>query len=320
MKTSNKIRFFKVSKYLFHIKTKDQLYLPRYKGSIFRGAFSNSMKRNICVKQKAICDACDLTSQCPCAYIFAPSPPENFKDAGKFRKPPAPYILNPPLTEATHFANNEKLCFELVLVEKAINFLPYIVFSFMQIGRNGLGKSNGKFELKNVDLVENGIRRTVFDGSMFIPIKPEVAEDGEMFLENEIKEPGKIKIEFVSPLRLKEKGTLVTRFDFPLFMERIIHRVKLLSDFYGDGFDDSFGASLMEKAREIKVSKDNLRWYDWERYSTRQKTTMKFGGLKGFVVVEGSLCALLPLLKTGEMVNVGQGTTFGLGNFETSII
>jgi len=75
----------------------------------------------------------------------------------------------------------------------------------------------------------------------------------------------------------------------------------------------------MEQAEQIQTTHDNLHWYEWERYSTRQESLMKLGGLKGEIVFEGNLAPFMPYLRLGEMVNVGQGTSFGLGRVEIDI-
>lgn len=40
-------------------------------------------------------------------------------------------------------------------------------------------------------------------------------------------------------------------------------------------------AGIIRKAEEIKLSANGTRWLDWERYSSRQNTKMKLGGLAG---------------------------------------
>ncbi len=49
-----------------------------------------------------------------------------------------------------------------------------------------------------------------------------------------------------------------------------------------------------------------------------QKETMKLGGLKGSVSFSGERGPFLPYMRLGEQVNVGQGTTFGLGRYVCS--
>ncbi|TMA55202.1 MAG: CRISPR system precrRNA processing endoribonuclease RAMP protein Cas6, partial [Deltaproteobacteria bacterium] len=68
-------------------------------------------------------------------------------------------------------------------------------------------------------------------------------------------------------------------------------------------------------AEQIETATSDLRWYDWERYSARQDVRMKLGGFVGRVTYRGDLQPFLPLLRLGEVVHVGKGTSFGLGKY-----
>ena len=72
----------------------------------------------------------------------------------------------------------------------------------------------------------------------------------------------------------------------------------------------------IEKSKEIRVQKENLSWFDWERYSNRQETRMMMGGFLGSITFEGDFEAFLPFLLLGECIHVGKGTSFGLGKYE----
>ena len=124
-----------------------------------------------------------------------------------------------------------------------------------------------------------------------------------------------LTLEFLTPLRLKQKGDLVTRFTFPLFWERLTQRLSLLTTFYEKTPRFPDFASLTSQASCIKATRQDLRWHDWERYSRRQDATMKFGGLLGRINLQGPLGSFLPFLRLGAQLNVGQETTFGLGRY-----
>lgn len=72
---------------------------------------------------------------------------------------------------------------------------------------------------------------------------------------------------------------------------------------------------LAAKAADIRVFKNDLHWFDWERYSRRQDASMKFGGLIGRIAFTGDLEPFMPYLRLGQVVNIGQATTFGLGGY-----
>jgi len=72
---------------------------------------------------------------------------------------------------------------------------------------------------------------------------------------------------------------------------------------------------LIAAAEQIETVTSDLRWYDWERYSARQDVRMKLGGFVGRVTYRGDLQPFLPLLRLGEVVHIGKGTSFGLGKY-----
>ena len=43
---------------------------------------------------------------------------------------------------------------------------------------------------------------------------------------------------------------------------------------------------------------------------------MKLGGIVGKASFSGNIKEFLPLLKIGELVHIGKGTSFGLGKYE----
>lgn len=74
--------------------------------------------------------------------------------------------------------------------------------------------------------------------------------------------------------------------------------------------------SIITRARQVHLAEDDTRWYDWERHSHRQRRKMRLWGLIGEALYEGNLGPLAPYLAVGTCVNVGKGTSFGLGGFE----
>ncbi len=72
---------------------------------------------------------------------------------------------------------------------------------------------------------------------------------------------------------------------------------------------------FIEQAKEVKAVDKQLRWYDWERYSAKQDTKMKLGGIIGQITFEGHLEPFLPFLKLGEYIHIGKNTSFGLGQY-----
>ena len=305
---------FSYERFRFSLKVTSLMVLPPYKGGVFRGAFGSAFRGVVCAIRRAECKECLLRNQCLYVAFFEPPAPPDHPHAAKFNQAPSPFVLNPPLTNRQAFHPEDVLNFELVLIGRAIEALPYFAYTFIELGHRGLGRERGKYELIRVDLLRDNKATQVYDGTTqtlrAYPPKEKTESHAE---DNRVNS---LTLEFLTPLRLKVTGDLVTQLTFPLFFERLSHRLTLLSAFYGSNGEIPNLPHLMDQAQEIKITDDGLHWYDWERYSGRQKTAMKLGGLKGVINLEGNLSPFMPYLRLGEQVNVGQGTSFGLGRYE----
>lgn len=262
------------------------------------------------------CQSCSFHKKCLYIAVFEPPPPPGYTDADKFRQAPRPYIINPPLTSRETFRPGDILDFETVLLGPAVDALPYFIYVFEDMGRRGLGPERGKYELLKVDLLKNG-RPTMIYNARNRSITDFTPEEGP------IPDPIDARVKFVTlnfltPLRLKEKGNLVTRLTFPLFFGRLVQRLTLLTTMYIGMADKTRTLdfpSIGSHAEDITIIHDGLRWHDWERYSRRQEAAMKFGGLIGKITFSGPIGLFMPYLRLGEVVNLGQATTFGLGRY-----
>ena len=290
------------------------MVLPPYKGSVFRGALGNAFRKVVCPEPRGICARCPVGAQCLYARFLEPSPPASYPDASRFRQAPPPYVLNPPLTNRRAFHPGDLIEFDLVLIGDAIDAVAYFIYAFLEVGRRGLGIERGKYRLLRVDRIDDGDSVTIYDGELETSGSLSAAKKPPRPCEE--SQPESVMLHFLTPLRLKEKGKLVTDLTFSLFFDRLVQRIGLISCLYGMGKRLPDCNTLQILAQEIQINNDGLRWYDWERYSRRQNESMKFGGLRGRFGLVGKLGPFMPLLRLGEQINVGQGTTFGLGRYE----
>ena len=101
-------------------------------------------------------------------------------------------------------------------------------------------------------------------------------------------------------------------------MRNLLRRISLLSYFHcHQEFKKEEIRGLIDKAKQIKIKDQNLRWYDWERYSSRQDTRMKLGGFVGEITYDGeALKEFMPYIFLGSYAHIGKGATFGLGKYE----
>ena len=72
---------------------------------------------------------------------------------------------------------------------------------------------------------------------------------------------------------------------------------------------------LIERAKTVRLFRDETRWAEWTRYSSRQGRQMTWDGFTGLATYEGDLKPFWPYLVFGQWTHVGKGATFGLGKY-----
>ncbi len=284
----------------FELIAKDELYLPLYKGSAFRGLFGHTLKRTVCITNMAHCENCELCNYCAYAYIFETKNMRGEKIAH-------PFILEPPLLERRIFHPGDILKVNVVLLGKAIEYLPYIVYTFREMGKKGIGRNRGKFWLQRVSKdgrtiydCQEPLVRTEFDKQNLFKVRTEITNS--------------VKIKFITPTAIKVNGRVSKDIDFVILFKALNRRLKALSVYHNGKTEHSFDKYLA-KASLIKMKSKALEPYNWKRYSSRQSKMIQFNGFIGSVEFEGDMEPFMQLLKIGEIIHIGRGTVYGMGKY-----
>ena len=309
---------FTFARFSFHLKAKDLIELPPYKGSTFRGGFGCAFKKVVCTVRSRDCEVCILKSRCVYFYIFETQPPEGSEALRLYKRIPHPFVIEPPLEIKRNYMPGETLSFNLVLIGRAVDYLPYFIHTFEELGAIGIGKGRGKYMLTEVripgkgDLIYSGEERTL-KGCPKSLTPLDILKPRGKGLEDTAY------LNFLTPLRLVINNDLIVELKFHHLISSLLRRVSTLSYFHcGKRIEIDF-KGLIERAKLVEVIESELKWLDWERYSTRQNARMKMGGLVGRIGFRGKLGEFMPLLYLGEALHVGKGTSFGLGKYELRI-
>lgn len=300
-------------KFSIKIKALDDLFLPNYKGSTFRGGFGNAFKRVVCPLKEQQCNECPLREKCVYFYVFETSPDENsmILNMNKYEKVPHPFVIEPPLQSDLLVKKLETISFGLILIGNALDYLPYFIYTFERLGEIGIGKGRGKFSLVSVNAEE----KVVYNKGILIKTPIKKIEIFDKFSEN--NQIISLSLRFLTPVRIKYNRDFVDDLDFHILIRNLLRRLSLLGFFHCGKQSFSFNIKdLINLSENIKKVQSNLKWFDWERYSSRQKTKMFMGGLVGEVTYEGDITPFIEILKAGEILHVGKGTSFGLGKYE----
>lgn len=314
--------------FTLNIHVIDKLLLPPYKGSALRGAFGGVLKKISCTIKKYKCSECLLRESCVYCYVFETPPPRNSMVMRKYPSAPHPFVIEPPVDQKTKYMRGEELEFGLILMGKAMDFLPYFIYAFDELGKIGIGKGKGKFILKDIrahslrefELIKRssyGEELVIYNGEEKIikPFDKDVLNVSLEF-ESEKYKTSVLVLNFKTPTRLVYQGQLIRDLEFHILVRQLLRRIGLLSYFHCGGPPRFEFNRIIEKAKDIDVLENELTWYDWERYSSRQATKMKMGGFIGRISFEGEIEPFMPLIRAGSILHAGKGTSFGLGKYE----
>ncbi len=305
--------------YRFRFRTAGSMRLPDYSGSAWRGAFGNSLKRLVCVTREPHCEPCLLYRSCIYPYIFETPPDPGVGKLRKYNAAPHPFVLNPGDTMHGPLAAETEHSLEMTLFGRGNRHLPYIIHALDQAAQRGIGKQRGTLTLLEVQQhVQDAWLSIYRPGGNLQPQPPECRNPPDC--------PAQLKIEFLTPLRVKARDHLITPngLTFKTLFSTLLRRLSLLTAFHTDTPLETDFAALTRAAEAIPVARHELRWHDWTRYSSRQDSLMQLGGLLGTVTFEVSAggCsgsnALVPFwhyIWLGQWTHAGKNTSMGLGKY-----
>ncbi len=320
----------------------EDAWLPRFKGSTIRGALGWAFKRVVCIRADGNCACCLVRSTCSYPYVFETPPPADVPTFRGQRTAPHPYVLEPPLEEKEHYAPGETLTFGLLLLGRALTYLPYLILAVEQAGRRGLGRGHARFALDAVFArkISGALARsgdperearhrilTIYDGSSgritwdveAVSLEAFIRER-QLQLDRHVSH--RVRLRVLTPARVRVDGDLQADLPFDLLVRSVLRRLWQLALVHGEDAAVFDPHPWIERARAIPTVRQTLTWRDWERYSHRQRTKMRLGGMVGeieYELNEQDRSLFLPLLIIGELLHIGTATTFGLGKYEIRV-
>src|SRR5207244_2214395 len=164
----------------------------------------------------------------------------------------------------------ERVEFGLVLIGRALDFLPYFVMSFRELAGAGLDLNRAKCTLEKVE----EIRLSSNDAGLG-DYKPRLVYSAEDQLFRATASSGsdewiatrlrdlsgakgdatveRVIIRFLTPTFLRADGEVVLRPEFHHVFKRLRDRINALSTFFGDGPLDADFRGLGERAEKVRT-------------------------------------------------------------------
>lgn len=298
-----------IKTYRFFFTTESVVRLPAFPGSAWRGAFGHALKKTVCIVRNTPCNQCMLKNACAYSYIFETPPPANAEKMRKYTAAPHPFVLQFPVTASV---SDAIYTLDVILFGHGQRYFPYIVHALQTAGQDGIGGHRQSYNLQKIDDINRqGLGETIYQNG---ELKPQQSAESPLIPAM----PCRIEITFHTPLRIKQDSKNVTarEFNFGAFFGNLLRRISMITYFHTDTPLETDFAALTAKARSVQFASQELKWYDWTRYSSRQQTEMNMGGLIGSVHLDmRGLEAFWPHLWLGQWTHAGKGTSMGMGAY-----
>lgn len=311
---------FKAAKFNFEIKAENDVVLPDYKGSTFRGVFGHIFKDVMCISHSGECGECSFDKVCMFKKIFDSPPPSNSLKLRNYSAVPHPYVIEPPLDQKNFYKKNEIIKFSLILIGQAISLFPYFAYSFGLAGKEGIGRQKkGKFIITKIINDKDKEVLYYYKNDELKSLNNYYSINDFTYKDSYKDERFLVNLKFITPTRIMFNEKLVSEPEFHIYVRNALRRISNLNFFHCINDAGKLELELdfnyyIEKSLDIS-SKKSLKWYSLDRYSNRQKTHMKLSGFIGDISFENVPYEYLWIIKLGELIHIGKNTTFGHGKY-----
>ena len=312
---------FRFTQYRLTYTVQESLKMPSYKGNVFRSRFGYLLRNIACIgdTEESCKEKCQYPDRCVYSKCFETPVPADSPILRGQPYAPHPFILQPPDIGKIDFAPDDTFTCNLILIGEAINLLPWIIFTFDQIGKRriGLQGKRGQCILRKVESLpanDNTQPQTIYTEETEMLTGDGIVLQLEDIMSAVPNITDTIELEFLTPTSIKVDGRWTSHLTFEHLIRNLLRRIRFLSYFHC-GEDLDIDAHALIKAADSITHTSHLRWFRKDRYSYRAEKSVPMGGFIGPIRFEGDLDPFLPFICLGEYLHIGHHTAFGFGQY-----
>lgn len=244
--------------------------------------------------------ACAVGDDCPCCQTFSQALATDPAALRRYQKPPLPFAFRLPLIRT---GGSGEMELELVIVGNGVRFAERYIASLLRLCGHGL-----PFPLRLTEvsaLAADGSRHRLGNvaGTLTLsamPLRTFAEVEGLPLSGNRA-----LSLSLQTPLRLVGNGRPVLTPDFPLLAGALFRRVSSLAYYYG-GIELPHDFKWLATRSRAVGCRGALEAVNWGGALQ--------GGI-GTLVFSGELEEFLPFVRLGELLNVGKGAAYGMGQY-----
>jgi hypothetical protein len=211
-------------------------------GSVLRSAFGSQLRRIVCFDARTRCVDCQVRVNCPYEKIFAPHMPPEADRLGKERDLPRGFVIKPPV-DGGSYGPERPFRFRMILVGELIQWFPYILVPFNELGRIGIGRSRTLFRLEQILSrgVDSGSKAEIYTAPENLVHTDRMIRIGfaDLAWKAECMNREALTIRFLTPTTLRYNPTgqpgqsrTLRVPEFHVLVKRLCDRVKRLANTY----------------------------------------------------------------------------------------
>ncbi|MDY2627969.1 MAG: CRISPR system precrRNA processing endoribonuclease RAMP protein Cas6 [Lachnospiraceae bacterium] len=304
----------------FTARVEEACRLPRNKASALRGGVGQMMILQNCILasgSRTDEDCCECSCREECLVQRFLYTPVSVQPAFSAEKLSMGYLFECE-NYYEGFDAGEMFDFQVILFGKSRVYLNLLLQAVWALGQQGLGKEKGRFSI--VRILNSRKEDILCDGYGGMQIRkdryyPETFAGYAQFRMRQLQKNGchgVLKFQTETDIRFRKERML--EFNMEAIVAALTRRAYLFNCFEGTDMDlDIFMEEMLSDLPQICSQKVNQ--IQVKRFSSRQMSSMRLGGIKGEVWLDGLPGQLLPWLLAGEIMHIGKNTSFGFGRY-----
>ncbi len=347
---------FRFARYRFTYTVGEPLKMPRYKGNVFRARFGYILRHITCVSTTQECDTrCQFPERCIYSKCFETPVPADAPILRGQPYAPHPFVLEPPHTWQLRYAPGDTFACNLVLIGEAISLLPWLVYTFNEIGKRriGLRGERGRCQLDKVESLpaRDSLMSPESRDQEIAPTKPVEnlpVRDSHLRTGDESPYYKRSRTIYTAETEMLTDEGLILRLDdvmhgaphvtdeielefltptsikvngkwtSELTFEHLIRNLLRrirFLSYFHCGEDLDVDAPGLIESSRSVKHESRLQWFRQDRWSRRTEKSIPMGGFVGNVRFIGALEPFLPFIYLGEYLHIGHHTAFGHGQY-----
>lgn len=274
---------------------------------LYRGRLGFRLKQMCCpfpsFRTKP-CDDCGLADKCLYLKLFAPISNEN---ASQKVSNVRPFLIATESEDRYMLKPGDQSAVVFTLFGPAIRYSSlFIEAAAGTVNSLPLAVEHAEFFIPESVREQRPSGETA-DGQIAWPLSDWIAS---------LAEPaGPVALRFLTPVCLKEKNRPVKQdIGFELIVKHLLRRLRDMKRAYGaDSNMGAAGKPFFAEVKAVRTENNRLGWRRKARYSYRQEQSVFLNGFEGEIVFSENAGRFINLLKAGEIVHIGKGTSSGNG-------